>query len=605
MSSELRLHGEIGSEIEYYATVASNKTVHPHFFQKMDEATRLFAPGNELLLGADGLRQTGVGGTFCEYMFGVVQPLADLTKPEILNRLVLIGAVYDQEGLLKIGEQTKIELSYTDIFLQGHAINNYFFFVDGLPSGSHTEQKKQLLRCLGRTLKRSVNLNRQDDSQLAATLLANLPSEATIFLVRLTHTKNQHYQREFQNLYYQNRTLADNTQAALEELGEDLGISFYQRERIRIDVMYRHRDNYRIIDDYRKVLVACSQQGHIDRQQHARLTRLKTLALRNQIPQALFSALDEKLQPTLCRIDQEPEYTAIARDILHDLLLNKGIGNRDMIQLLFAKQHARQNHDNSFEQLLLESGQLFDEQIREGAPLSLLEDFSYIITFFDRFDSTATKMSKIAFMEDFKPDEEFLRNLLDSRQEFNSLVKGLFERLFFNNLLSSCYLGRYGRRKALCLQQGLEEIAASVSTITRLKAQLRVLDEEEKLYNTILTTAKERIRTRFSRYNNRAEQEELLQELNDELLVRGVISRPLDTDLFQTAIHDIKKEAYYLRTLLPQIIATTNHDLRNDFIHNSGLDYFYIEELEREYFILNQLDLKHLQQLRSGTPQSV
>jgi uncharacterized protein (TIGR04442 family) len=605
MSSELRLHGEIGSAIEYYATVASDKTVQSHFFQKLDDATRLFAPGNELLLGSDELSQTGVGGTFCEYMFGVVQPLADLTKPEILNRLVLIGAGYDQEGRLKIDEQKTIELSYTDIFLQGHAINNYFFFVDGLSARSHRERQKELLRCLGRTLKRTVNLSRQDDSQLAEKLLASLPEAATIYLIRLTHTKNRHYQREFQNLYYRDRSLAENAQSALEELGENLGISPYQQERIRIDVMYRHRDNYRIIDDYRKVLVTCSQQGHIDRQQHARLTRLKTLALRNQIPQALFSALDEKLQPALCRIDQEPEYTAIARDILNDLLLNKGIGNRDLIQLLFAKQHARQNHDNGFEQLLLESGQLFDEQIREGAPLSLLEDFSYIITFFDRFDSTTTKISRIAFMEDFKPDEEMLRSLLDSRQEFNTLVKGLFDRLFFDDLLASCYLGRYGRRKVLCLQQGLDEIAACVSTIARLTAQLRVLDAEEKLYNKVLTTAKERIRNRFSRYNTRAEQEELLQELNDELLVRGVISRPLEADLFQMAIHDIKKEAYYLRTLFPEIIAGNNQDLRNDFIHNSGLDYFYIEELEREYFILNQLDLKHLQQLRNGAPHSV
>ena len=39
----------------------------------------------------------------------------------------------------------------------------------------------------------------------------------------------------------------------------------------------------------------------------------------------------------------------------------------------------------------------------------------------------------------------------------------------------------------------------------------------------------------------------------------------------------------------------------NDFFANSGLDHFYIEELEREYFQINQLDAEQLQKLRTGT----
>ncbi len=310
-------------------------------------------------------------------------------------------------------------------------------------------------------------------------MLERLPDQCTIYLVRLTHVKNRHFQQEFQSLYYKDRAVPEQALTTLDELASQLGIDPYQQERIRVDVMYRHRDNYRIIDEYKKVLIECYHQGDIDRLQHARLTRLKTLALRNEIPETLISTLDEKLQAQISNITREPEYTAITRDILRDLLLRKSIGNRDIIQLLFAKQHARRNHDHSFEQLLLESGQLFDEQIREGAPLSLLEDFSYIITFFDRYDNTSTSISKIAFMEHFTPTERHLRSLLESRHEFNSLVKGLFNRLFFDDILSSRYLGRYGRKKIECLKQGLDEIAAEMSTLSRLATELHVIDSEE------------------------------------------------------------------------------------------------------------------------------
>ena len=600
MSTELRLHGKINHKIEYFATAAGCRTAHQHFFQVVDQNLRFFAPGSELILSPTGVRQTGTGGTFCEYMFGVDQPVSDLSKEGIFNRLMLLGVGHDQSGQLQIYEQNHSEQSYEDIFLKGHAVDNYFFFINGLKETRHHQRQEQILRYLGKTLKRTPNLKRQDDSNLAELLLAQLPEGCTIYLVKLTEINHRHFQQEFQTLYYRNRSISKNTHSVLRDLADNLGLDPYQRERICIDVMYQHRDNYRIIDDYKKVLIECYQQGDISREQHARLTRLKALALRNEIPAALLSTLDKKLKAEVRCIIQEPEYTAIARDILHDLLLQQKIARRDMIQLLFAKQHARRNHDHSFEKLLLETGQLFDEQIREGAPLSLLEDFSTIITFFDRYDSTSTNISQIAFMENYRPTEELLQNLLDSRQEFNRLVKGLFDKLFFEDIILNHYLGRFGRKKLVCLRKGLEKIAAGFSTVKRLTAELKVIDGEEKLYNIVLSYAKDCIRTRYSRYNTKPEQEELCRELNNELLLRGIISKAIAPQLFQTVIHDIKKEAIYLRQLLPEIIANNDIDLRNDFLANSGLDHFYIEDLEREYFALNQLSEEHLKKLRAG-----
>jgi uncharacterized protein (TIGR04442 family) len=62
----------------------------------------------------------------------------------------------------------------------------------------------------------------------------------------------------------------------------------------------------------------------------------------------------------------------------------------------------------------------------------------------------------------------------------------------------------------------------------------------------------------------------------------------------------IKKEAMYIHTLLPTIIAECNLTLREDFLENSGLDRFYVEELERAYFEKNGLDLEDLYQIRKG-----
>ncbi|MCK4691065.1 MAG: TIGR04442 family protein [Desulfuromonadales bacterium] len=604
MNTELRLHGKINESIEYYATAAGSRAAHHHFYQVSEQGLRFFAPGNELLLDSQGLQQSGNGGSFCEYMFGVDQPLADLTKKGVINRLILLGAGYDEAGRLVIGKQNRSRQTYEQIFFEGHTIYNYFFFVDGLSTKTHRQQQEQILKYLGKTLKRMGHLNQQDDSQLTADLLAQLPEQCTLYLIRLINTRQRRYQQEFQRLYYQNRSIPDDNFDNLQELANDLGLDRYQQERIKIDVLYRHRDNYRIIDEYKKVLINCHWQGHVGRQQQARLTRLKTLSVRNKIPAALFLTLDEQLKTKPEKIANEPEYIRTTREILQGIFmageeLETGINKQDMVQLLFVKLQAHRNRDHTFEQLLLETGKICDEQIRDGAPLSLLENFSYIITFFDRYDSTATHLSQLAFMESCRLTEDLLRSLLGNQQAFNELEDGLFSRLFFDEILENGYLGRFGRRKLLLLQQRLREITAGSFSLQDLTNEMKRLDAEERLYNTVLKSAKERIRNRYSRYNTQSEQQELFSELNDELLVRGIISDLLDPALFRKVVHDIKKEAIYLHNLLPDIISNQDRALRDDFLCNSGLDRFYVEELEREYFTLNKMDLDHLQQLRT------
>ncbi|SHI95222.1 TIGR04442 family protein [Malonomonas rubra DSM 5091] len=603
MNTELRLHGRINDSIEYYATAAGKRLLHHHFYQISEQQLRLFSPGNELTLSNDGIKQVGNGGTFCEYMFGVDQPLADLTKGGILNRLTLHGASYNEDGRLELGKQNSNQSSYSQLFFEGHAVFNYAFFVDGISGSNHPQKQEQILRLLGRRLKRLPHLNQRDDSELATELLKVLPEQATLYLVRLINIRNKRYQQQFQKLYYQHRQIPDEQFSELQVLANDLGIDRYQQERIRVDVMYRHRDNYRIIDEYRRTLIQCYRQGYLEPEQHAQLTRLKTLSVRNKIPSPLFLTLDDQLKIPARQLADEPEYMSTTRQILQKIFQpyrsGSGVDSIDMEQLLFAKQQAQRNRDHGFEQLLLETGKECDEAIRDGAPLSLLENFSYIITFFDRYDSSLNMLSQMAFMENFRLTDKILRSLLGNQQAFNSLSRNLFGRLFFDDILGNGYLGRFGRRKLDCLERGLNETSAGQLTLEELENRLKQLDAEERLYNTVLHNAKERIRNRYSRYETDSEQQQLFNELSDELLVRGIISDLLDPGLFRNVIHDIKKEAIYLHSLLPEIISSQDRHLREDFLSNSGLDRFYVEELEREYFTHNQIDLDHLSRLRS------
>jgi uncharacterized protein (TIGR04442 family) len=91
MHQELRLHGHIDDNIEYFVTVAARDAGRCHFYECEAQRLRVFAPGNEIVLDRTGLTHWGNGGSFCEYMYGVEQPVADLLKKEVANRLILFG----------------------------------------------------------------------------------------------------------------------------------------------------------------------------------------------------------------------------------------------------------------------------------------------------------------------------------------------------------------------------------------------------------------------------------------------------------------------------------------------------------------------------------
>ena len=108
------------------AMAAARDAYSRYFFEANNNALRFFSPGNEFTLGSDKVIHRGNGGSFCEYMFGVDQPLADLAKVDVRNRLVLFGATYQENGnSLQFTDHTEGSQSYERIFFEGNAVCNY------------------------------------------------------------------------------------------------------------------------------------------------------------------------------------------------------------------------------------------------------------------------------------------------------------------------------------------------------------------------------------------------------------------------------------------------------------------------------------------------
>ncbi|MBE2887430.1 TIGR04442 family protein [Geobacter anodireducens] len=612
MHRDIRLHGQIDERIEYYAIVAGEDSHQRYFFNAAEGPggeLRFFAPGNEFVLGPGGIRHEGNGGSFCEYMFGVDQPVPDLAKGDVINRLVMYGARMEEEsGNLVFDDRTGGQLGFEKMFFEGNAVVNYFFFIStARVSGPLRRQQESIVRTIGKTLKRSVAVGEQDENALIAEVLALLGDPtALFFLFKLINVHHREYHDTFRRLYFRNKKIADDDFAMLTAVAERHGIDRYQQERIRIDVMYKHPANRRIVDEYKNILIGCHRKGEISRLENARLTRLKTLSVRNKIPGALFYTLDEVLKNDKKLVaPEEQDYLSDIRQILEGIFLSERdiesvIDREDMARLLFAKKKAAENRDHAFEELLLDASRLCDEKMRDGADLAIIEGFSYLITFFDRYDTTSQAINQLAFMENVRITEEMVRSLLGNKIAFDSLRDGLFDELFIAGLLENKYLGRYGRMKITTLRRGLTEIEQNRLTVAALMEHLLTIDQEERLAILLLSHVRDRIRNFYSKYTTKADQQALRREVNEELIAKKLVDGNVPDRLFDEAILTIQKEAVYLHGLLPRIIADRDTALREDFLENSGLDRFYVEELEREYFELNDLDLEELYQIRKG-----
>ena len=94
------------------------------------------------------------GGIFGEYMFGGHFPVGDLLNDEVVNRLVMFGATSDpRTHELRFTPNTEGFETFDNLFLQGNAVANYFFFIDDRKRLAYVEERQErTVRAIGKLL---------------------------------------------------------------------------------------------------------------------------------------------------------------------------------------------------------------------------------------------------------------------------------------------------------------------------------------------------------------------------------------------------------------------------------------------------------------------
>jgi uncharacterized protein (TIGR04442 family) len=590
--------GFVGTDIEYFAAITGPDVDRRFFFEQIatgrGEVVRYFGGNSEVVLNPEGVRFRGNGGIFGEYMFGGHLPVGDLLNDQVFNRLIMFGATTDaRTHELRFTGNTEGFETYDNLFLHGNAVANYFFFVDDRKRLKDVgDRQEQTLRAIGKVLKRTEKVGRGQFLGLAHELLDVLAEpETTIAIVRIVQRSHQRLYEICRERYVHDRSLVIGEGA---QADEDLPASVdpYQRERIQIDVIYHHPDNQTLIDEYKRVLASCAGSV-IGPSARARLMRLRTLALRNEVPPSIFDTLEEIVlqdRPTTTH-DADSDYIRSTREILVGFLLGKNITRKlsalDLVQLMENKQKATANRDQTFEELLLDTGRLIDEIGREEEDFERLESFGELITLFDRIDHTTTLVNKLAFMDDVELSADQVRSLVGNMQVFEKLRRGLFQQLFIDPIVSNEYALAYGKKKLYALTLGLISIENNEASIGDVTQAVATLNRTERAYFAIYKLARRRMANFYLELNTAEGRETFRHEMRAEVAhdeelkdLQDAITEPL----LEEVITKIRLEAFYINQLLPKIIDEQDARTRNDFLSNSGLDRFQVEELESEYF---------------------
>ncbi len=609
MISDLRLHGSIGP-VEYFAFVGGASAFNTYFYEEGPSSIRFFSKGNEFTMTDEGIHYKGTGGSFCEYMFGVEKPLKDLVKKTIANRLIMFGAFPDKDEKVIFTNDTEGRESFYRLFFQGHAAKNYYFFVSSDYSGDYKKRQKNILRAAGKFLKRTNLIAEDLDTELLDGFLTELKEQnSTVFIFKLIHNRNQKFYRAFTNFYSDKRLLSHSDELFIEDIAARHDIDRYQQERIKIDIMYRHPDNKRVVDEYRDLLLSGISKDTFQHSEFARLRRLRTLGIRNNIPSVLFDTLDELLlRGRKIQEIEEPDYLRETRSILQSLFfkdpsLKKHIINEDIVRLIKAKQMAYSEGDKGFEQILLDTVRACDEFARENNDFSLFEEFTSIVTYFDRYDNVHTLLSQLAFMENVAFTEDSLRSLIGNKKEFDKLDIRLFDDIFIRELLNNKYITGYGRRKINAISKGIKKISAGDASLKDIITELNMIADGEILYRHVHAALKERMRSFFSGLDTKKGRDKIREDIARELAEKGIVNE-VSKRLFDKVFLDLRKESFYLNHLLPLIIHNKDTALREDFLNNSGLDRFYVEIIEKEYFEKRSLGVSLLELIREGSELS-
>lgn len=605
---DVTYHASITDQVELFATISGPDLTRRFFFEegadRKGDFLRFFGPGSQIRVTADGVEYSGNGGVASPYMFGAQMPVEDLLTPEIVNRLVFFGTIEDPEsGELVFTSKTGGRESFEQVFLHGHAVSNSYFFIHDRLDLSVVERQRRTLRLAGKLLKRSPHVAAGDDAMLVRELRDALGErDSTLFLVRFVHEPNRRFAEEVARRFAGLRPAGEGEES-LEDLARDLKIGEYQRERIKIDALVQQEENRVLVEEYKRLLAQL--RGRVPGpSERARLLRIRTLSLRGDLPPTIFDTLERiVLGAGAAQAHEEPDYLASTREMLEGFLIasreiSKALTKEEILQLLENKRLAAEARDAAFEELLLETGRLVDEFALAHEDIERMEAFGELITYFDRYDASHSQIQRLAFFEEATVSEGVLRSLLGNRKIFEALEPGLFARLFFGPVLANDYLLPYGRRKIQVVDRGLAAIDAGRATLRGVADEVAAISEEETSFLATLTLARDLARKYLADIESADGRRHFVAMVVREAEIH--LGRPPLPAALEAVLHRLQIERFYVNSLLPEILASGDGRLRADFISNSGLDRYAVEEIEREYLAAAEIDPAHLARLEAA-----
>lgn len=591
MLKDIRLHGSVTPGIDFFANLAGENLLPTQFYEVREGTSgteySFFLQGQYLRVTPEGVHFSGNGGVVSEYMFGSTMPLQDLGHKEVRNRLVLFGA-YSGPGGLRFTPSVDGFEAFGSLFMEGNALCNYFFLVKAPWPYSVRRTQEVLLRTLGRVLKRSEHPGKGQDSDLLWELHKELAEPAaTILLLRLTHLPNTRFHAFVADYYARAGEWGEQEESFAAKLAEEVEVEEYQRRRIAIDILYKDPRNRPIVDEYKDILLR-SLAGPLGPSSLARLNSLRTLATRHRLPPTLFSTLDGLAPSAAAAAHAEPEFVTETREILQGLFLaskapSEAVGPGEIARLLRNKQKAQQLHDNSFEQVLLDTGRMIDERTVETEDFRAFEVFSDLITYFDRLDAAEATVSQLAFMERATAPPEKVRSLLGTRRAFDALEADLFDALLVRPHLANDYALRHGRRKVEALCEGLERLERGELTVQDISVTVDALAREEILLHHTYQAVRERLRLFYFNLSNASHVGLLKREVGGELRKRDLLEGEFPEGIFESVLDEVQRETEFVNNLLPRLVETGDEAVREAFLKGSGLDRVRLEELERQY----------------------
>ncbi len=298
----------------------------------------------------------------------------------------------------------------------------------------------------------------------------------------------------------------------------------------------------------------------------------------------------------------------------HAVLLN-GEGSatltrQQLMQLLCARKRALAEDDRAMDSLLFELGKLLDEQIRDGAPAAIKKRFDLLTDSFHKLELGIRHLGHLAFMGSGRLDLAQLVELKQDMEWFEALHPGFFQRLVLDDLLKSPLLDSYGRRRVKLLVDGLDRVQTvktrqhalacfDLQAIQAIIQQLETLEKEERLFMQLAEIMAEQVKQQQHALTSPPGRELLKRLTTIELRRRHGVEGDIPDSLFNKAFDLIKLEAIYTNVVLPQALQG-NRTLRQEFIAGSGLDLFYLEELEEQYCASRALPADTLSRLRSA-----